>query len=122
MSNTFKASNGVRVTISQNTGCVVATDDSVPNTVIASDAHLNALREYFAQFPTYQPWMDAEPGEIWDVDLLYGGIRAVTVNGEDHDEPTVVFRDIYDGVEYDLTDAAIRDARLVWGGVRHAVQ
>lgn len=43
----FTASNGARVQYSETNGLTVVQDDSLPNTVIATDAHLNALREYF---------------------------------------------------------------------------
>lgn len=108
------ASNGVRIGISGglHVQCTARSEEEHNLT----PAEVSALAEYFASQPKRQPWRDAQPGEIWDVDLEVGGIRAVTVHGSSHRERVVVFRDVFKGDEYDFTDTAIRDARRVWTG------
>lgn len=84
---------------------------------------LSALRQYFREefydeHPDLRPklWLKATPGEVWDVDLPSGGIRAVTVHSVRHVEPITVFRDPHTQVEVELEDVSIRDARRVWPG------
>ncbi|MEV4773830.1 hypothetical protein [Microbacterium sp. LWH12-1.2] len=71
-------------------------------------------REYLDAHPERKPWEDATPGQVWDVDLEYGGVRAVVVYSARHAEPIAVFRDPYTQVEYETDDSTIRDARRIY--------
>lgn len=54
------------------------------------------------------------PGEIWDIYILGVRIRGVTVHGIHYPEPTVVFRDVYTGEEYDINDPQIKARRRIF--------
>lgn len=108
----FVASNGTHIDDTYGLHVMCTARRQEKHRLTPSEAE--ALREYFAANPGRKPWHDARPGQIWDVDLERGGIRAVTVYGSEHRDPVVVFRDVYKGDEYDFTDTAIRDARRVW--------
>lgn len=75
-----------------------------------------AARAYFETFPEPKPWHSALPGEVWDVDVERGGIRAVTVHSKDYAVPVVAFRDAFGDDEYIFDDPSIRDARRVYPG------
>lgn len=73
---------------------------------------------YFDAHPEPKPWHDAAPGEVWDVDLPSGGMRAVTFYSARHEEPTTVFRDAHTQVEIETDDPTIRDARCLFSEAR----
>lgn len=77
-----------------------------------------AARAYFDAHPEPKPWHDAAPGEVWDVDLPSGGMRAVTFYSARHEEPITVFRDAHTQVEIETDDPTIRDARCLFSETR----
>lgn len=107
----FVASNGVEIDDTSGIQVQCTAHDGEKHSL--TPAEVQALSEYFASSPATLPWQSAEPGELWDVDLEGGGIRAVAVVGGDLRDGVqgVVFRDLFADLSYDLDDAAIRDAR-----------
>lgn len=73
---------------------------------------------YFDAHPEPKPWHDVTPGEVWDVDLPSGGMRAVTVYSARHEEPITVFRDAHTQTEIETDDPDIRDARCLFSEAR----
>lgn len=76
--------------------------------------YADAARAYFDAHPERRVWGVRSPGEVWDIDVQTGGVRAVTVYSARHDEPIIVFRDAFTQVEYEENDPSIRDARRIW--------
>lgn len=78
------------------------------------DSYVGAARAFDVAHPEPKGWRGAEPGEVWDLDLEVGGVRAVTVASWGADGPVTVFRNPYTEGETRLDDDGIRDARRVW--------
>ncbi len=71
-------------------------------------------REFFDAHPEPKPWHDAKPGEVWDVDMPDGGMRAVTFYAGGQDIPQVVFRDAFTQDVVTVESEDIRDARRIY--------
>jgi hypothetical protein len=90
--------------------------DSLPEITDKTGGIVRAGHAYFDAHPEPKPWHDAGPAEVWDVDLSWGGMRAVTVYSGRHDEPITVFRDAHTQTEIETDDPGIRDARRIYPG------
>lgn len=114
----FVASNGVE--IDDTRGIHVRCTAHEGETHSLTPAEVEAVSEYYTSASAAVPWHSAEPGELWEVDLERGGIRAVAVIGGDLRDGArgVVFRDVFADSWYDVDDNAIRNARrLKWKAI-----